>query len=518
LLQLNRGMDPLRTTGFERRLRILAYLAEDRQVSRAERRNASAINLPLLPLQFGHSEEFMRLAAPHAANGAVLVGLVALLATAGCSAANVGARHTGSFVQGRPVISLGTCCVGYQTTPNFAAIYATDKSRKSLWLPVVDKQGLPHPAGHRHDAYYTGDTVRAFHSKRPDGYAYKPIKATDDGRFDVDISRSLPDLRTVNFREFNAFDDGRLTEEGRGEVAAWVRGKYGKQASIKRLGEGGFSVAYRVCPKPHKCVVVKIRKMQPTFAKWKRVKMAVSAATELKRDLAIAEVAAAVTSWTTYTDEKGGVKPLLVGGTALPPLKAFAVDSAAASPVGRLARVAGVRNSALVSEGSVEQALIAFWASPELKKMVAEATAMGSTWQVAAKQEAAANADVREVEAQTFFEMYNKTSRFGPEVIKAHGFFQRCHKLRKLPTIAKYCLAVRKEFSIPDDFDERVKSLEWMYRDSAADVIRFTRVNFGRALGNPAEDGEFREIGLDYNHGRNAGWDPETRQFVLFDF
>ena len=213
LLQLNRGMDPLRTTGFERRLRILAYLAEDRQVSRAERRNASAINLLLLPLQFGHSEEFMRLAAPHAANGAVLVGLVALLATAGCSAVNVGARHTGSFVQGRPVISLGTCCVGYQTTSNFAAIYATDKSRKSLWLPVVDKQGLPHPAGHRHDAYYTGDTVRAFHSKRPDGYAYKPIKATDDGRFDVDISRSLPDLRTVNFREFNAFDELEIVDE-----------------------------------------------------------------------------------------------------------------------------------------------------------------------------------------------------------------------------------------------------------------------------------------------------------------
>lgn len=455
----------------------------------------------------------MRHAPRHRHHVTALLGLIALFSIGGCSAVNVATQHTGRFDNSRPVISLGTCCVGYQTTEGLAAIYATDKSRKSLWLPVVDKLGLPHPAGHRHDAYYTGDTIRSFHSTRPKGYSYKPHKLDDNGRFDVDLSRTYPNLSSVKFREFNAYDDGRLTKEGREEVASWVRSKYGKDASIKRLGEGGFSVAYRVCPKPKQCVVVKIRKMQPTFAQWKRVKMAVSAATELKRDLAIAEVAATVTGWTTYVDDKGKPMRVVVGGVALPPLK-----PKANTLVGQLARVAGVRNTALLTEGSVEQALVAFWTSSELKKMVADATKAGSTWRATALEEAKGNADIRDTQVSAFFDMYDKASRFGPEIIKAHELFQRCVKLNKVATIAKYCLAVRKAFSIPDDFDERVKALEWMYRDSAADVIRFTRANFGRALGNPAEDGEFREIGLDYNHGRNAGWDPETRQFVLFDF
>ncbi len=123
------------------------------------------------------------------------------------------------------------------------------------------------------------------------------------------------------------------------------------------------------------------------------------------------------------------------------------------------------------------------------------------------------------VEATTdFFNLYNKVSRIGPDIIKVDAFFNDCRKLAKVATIHAYCVKMRQAFAIPDDFSERVAALEWMYRDSAGDVIRFTRANFGRALGNPADDGVFREIGLDYNHGRNAGWDSESRQFVLFDF
>ena len=453
--------------------------------------------------------------APPPSLAAVLAAclLAACLLSSGCGAANVKAQHTGRFDNGRPVVAMGTCCIGYEPDSEVDAIYANDPKRKTLWLPVVEQSGMPFPAGHHHDAYYTGDTVRPFGSKRPEAYRFKAATSTPTGRFPVNLATLYPKLKTVDFHEFKAYDDGRLTDEGRQEVRAWLRSHYGKDATIKRLGEGGFSIAYRVCTKPRDCVVVKVRKMPPTFAEWKRVRHAISAASELKRDLAIAEVAKRATSWATYVGKDGKDVPMTVAGKPL-----SAPEKPPEGPPGRIARVAGAQNAALLQRGSVEQALIAFWASDSVAKTVKEAHAAGSTWRTQAQQEAAGNADIKASAVKGFFDSYDKTSRVGPEVIKVHAFVSHCAKLAAIPTIKRYCEEVRLAFQIPDDFDDRVAALEWMYRDTAADVIRFTRANFGRALGNPAQDGEFREIGLDYNHGRNAGWDPQTRQFVLFDF
>jgi len=451
----------------------------------------------------------------HITRRATLVLVTLLMAAgtlAGCAASNVATEHTGRFDGSRPIIAMGTCCIGYDPTEEVEAVFATDPKQPNLWLRACDKQGNPWPAGHRHDVYYTGDTVRPFHAKRPAAYRYQPPKAGEQGRFAINLAKTWPGLNQVNFHEFKAHDDGELTQEGTAEVKKWLRSHYSDKAEITKLGEGGFSIAYRVCRGHKDCLVVKIRKMPPTFAEWKRIKHAKLAASELKRDLAVSEVADAVTSWTSYLGKDGKPVPMLVDGKPLP-----AAPSKARGKPGRLARAGLFTNAKFLAAGAVEQKLIAFHASQASMDMMADARRSNSKWRTDGMSEAAF-AGVQPGKVIQFFDTYHKLSKFGPDVIKAFAFFNACKRLDKVPTVKKYCVALRRDFAIPDDFDKRVAALEWMYRESAADVIRWSRNNFGRALGNPAGDGVFREIGLDFNHGRNAGWDPETRQFVLFDF
>ena len=204
--------------------------------------------------------------------------------------------------------------------------------------------------------------------------------------------------------------------------------------------------------------------------------------------------------------------PLMVDGKPL-----GEAPTAPQGPAGRLARAGMFTNAKFLAEGAVEQKLIAFYPSPASVALLNDAGKVDSPLHKGAvEQAAAAGAPPERVTA--FFSNYNKVSRIGPDVIKVTAFVRACDELAKVPTIRDFCMKLRHDFAIPDDFLDRVTALEWMYRDSAADVIRFSRANFGRALGNGAADGVFREIGLDFNHGRNAGWDPATRQFVLFDF
>jgi len=441
-----------------------------------------------------------------------IVALVVLFGL-GCGASNVKAHHTGKFDGRSPVVDLGTCCVGYDPSSKVAPVYNKNRKLPTLWWPVVDAKGTPWPAGHRHDAYFTGDKINKTRSKRPANYRYTPGPNAEAGRFAVDLARLYPKLKTVDFREFQSHEDGGLTEEGKAEVKEWLRARYGADSTVKRLGAGGFSVAYRVCRRANDCLVVKIRKMTPTFAGWKRIRYAVDAATELKRDLAIAEVARNVTSWTAWVDKSGQPVPFKIDGKALP-----TPSGTASKPSRRLARAAGFTNASLLSDGAVEQVLIAFPSNPTVDGLLAQAANPASELRKQANVEAGANRVVSASEINEFFDQYSKLSRIGPEVIKVDAFFQSCRRFAGLPTVAGFCVTLRRSFAIPDDFNDRVAALEWMYRDSAADVIRFTRRNFGRALGNPAPDGLFREVGLDFNHGRNAGWDPASRQFVLFDF
>ena len=56
-----------------------------------------------------------------------------------------------------------------------------------------------------------------------------------------------------------------------------------------------------------------------------------------------------------------------------------------------------------------------------------------------------------------------------------------------------------------------------MYRLSAPLVLRLARQQIGRSVLNEGPAGTPVEVGLDLNHGRNIGWDPQTCQFVIFD-
>ena len=104
------------------------------------------------------------------------------------------------------------------------------------------------------------------------------------------------------------------------------------------------------------------------------------------------------------------------------------------------------------------------------------------------------------------------------DTIKVQGWFSACRKLRVLPPIDRLCRLARHSYNVPDDFDDRLRALEQLYRDTAGEVIPLHRLNFIDASGNDAADGNVREVGLDYNHGHNAGWDPRAGQFVLFDW
>ena len=80
------------------------------------------------------------------------------------------------------------------------------------------------------------------------------------------------------------------------------------------------------------------------------------------------------------------------------------------------------------------------------------------------------------------------------------------HKIRRLTIVGSEKMAV---------FDDMESAEKIRIYDKSAERRGF--VSYGDAITLRFGD-VVREIGLDFNHGRNAGWDPDTRQFVLFDY
>ncbi len=429
-----------------------------------------------------------------------------------CSATNSPASHTGDFAGKAPIINLGTCCVAYDSTAPVHPMYTIDPKMPSLWRPVVQSDGKARPAGHADDAYFTGDRPRTPGEAVPKGYHFTLPPAQEGGRLVVNLERLYPNLSKVKFPEFEAFDDGSLTVQGQSSLLVWLNARYGGGVRVDRLGEGGFAVAYKVCLRNGTCRVAKIRKILPTFAEWKRIKLHAAAADELKRDLVMFAIGEQVTARTTWLGSDGKAAPFLIGGRL-----SNGPTTPPTAPDGRLARMAPPGKRKLLAEGVVDQELIAFKLSAPLLKRLAEARVAGSRDRIDAYASLSAGTRVTEADIRGFFDTFTQKRGLGPEVRRVLAFSQACTKMATVPNVASLCLAIRREVQIPDDFEDRVRALEQMYRDSAGEVIRFTRSNFDRALGNPGADKLIREIGLDYNHGRNVGWDSGTRQFVLFD-
>ena len=439
--------------------------------------------------------------------------LLIALGCAGCGAANTPATHTGDFVGKAPVIDLGTCCVAYDSKAPVYPMYAIDPKLPALWRPVVQPDGKPHPVGHMDDAYFTGDTPPGKGQTIAKNYRFSLPPDKGDGRFVIDLEQLYPRIRRVKFPQFEAFDDGGLTVQGRTKLLLWLNARYGGGVRIDRLGEGGFAIAYKVCRPDGTCRVAKIRKILPTFAEWKRIKLTEEAADQLKRDLVMFEVADQVTRGTLWLGDDGKPAPFLVGGKKVEPL----AGGKPVGPPGRLARTAPPSSRKMLAEGVVDQELIAVKMSEPVLKRMADAKVAGSRDRLDAYSSLSAGTRVTEADIRGFFDTFMEKRGLGPEVRRVLAFSQACRKMATVPNVKAICLDIRRELQIPDDFEDRLRAFEQMYRDSAAEVMRFTRANFGRALGNPAADKLIREIGLDYNHGRNAGWDSATRQFVLFD-
>lgn len=124
-----------------------------------------------------------------------------------------------------------------------------------------------------------------------------------------------------------------------------------------------------------------------------------------------------------------------------------------------------------------------------------------------------------------FFDYMASPHLTGPEVIKIVETLKLCKEMSSYPFVslsmpASVCAKWKSAYKIPDDFMQRVYSLEQSYRDSAAAVIRHRRAHFPdpRLIrGNAAVDGNPREIGLDYLQGENAVWLPDEQIFGSHD-
>ncbi len=65
---------------------------------------------------------------------------------------------------------------------------------------------------------------------------------------------------------------------------------------------------------------------------------------------------------------------------------------------------------------------------------------------------------------------------------------------------------------------DRILALEDFYRTAHDPVLAFCAENQITPVRNKKKNGVIGVVGLDYNSGRNAAWDPDSRQFVIFDW
>ena len=369
--------------------------------------------------------------------------------------------------------------------------------------------GAALPMGHADDVYYAGLKAHDAAAKVPTAYRYGGDRGWTPA---VDLSRRYPELKTLSFQAFHSgVGGGELSASGQAAMKQLLHDRFGAAATLRMLGKGAHQVAWRVCAKGKACTAVKIRKLPRSGTAAGRQAAARDAAAMLRRDLAMQAVAEQVTERGLWLDAAGKALPLRIDGQIVEPARS------PAGPPGRLARTARLLNAAALADGIFEEELVSFPPSAELNALFERLAGPDGALRDKAWAEAP-KVGINRVLMLGFLDRHESAARIGPEVRRLASFTSGCKELAKVPTVAAFCLRVRQEFRIPDDFEQRLIALEQLYRDSAGAVIRFSRANFKRIIGNQGMDGVVREIGLDYNHGANAGWDPQTGQFVLFDW
>lgn len=375
------------------------------------------------------------------------------------------------------VVPLGTCCAPPAATKVLA------KSLFDAGMTVL-ADGAGYPRGHAQDVYFTGLKPAATRPTPADltGYRFTALPST---ALNISLQKRFPALVTVRFRSWFESDGRTLLPSKKAEIVRFLQRSLGEKTTIEKLGQGGQQIAFSACPTAGPCVVVKVRKIA-TLADPKRQSQAVSAAVSaLRQDLAMFTVADIATQRGTWRNK-------------------------------RLARVAKLVHPELLAEGIVAEEFVRFRPTAEVDKLFEQLRGPSGLLRDKAWSEAP-KFKVNRVRLLGFFDAFSTLQSVGPDVIRLSSFVRGCQEVAAVPTAKSFCDTIKRTYRVPDDFLQRVEALEQLYRDTAGAVIRWKRANFKRATGNPGADGKTREIGLDYNHGRNVGWDPDSEQFVLFD-
>ena len=393
--------------------------------------------------------------------------------------------------------AIAPCCKGPLVGPLAKGMYEGG--------PAAQPDGKPWPAGHANDVYFTGKEPVA-------GTVSSAYRLGPPVALKLQLGGLYPGLSQVAFRAFFEPDGRTLTPSGEADLSGFLQDLLGKGTTLRKLGSGGQQIAFSACPsKPGAaCVVAKVRKLARLADPDKQRRAVKLAAMALRQDLAIFSIAHAVTVRGRWLGKDGKPAPLVVRGKVVTP------PQRPAGPPGRLARVARVARPSALQQGVVVEEFIRFAPNKTVDNMLAglkgpTGALRDRAWEDAPRYK------VNRVLLMGFFDAFPTVHKIGPDVIRLTAFMRQCADVRAVPVAGNLCDAVQRAYNVPDDFLDRVRGLEQLYRDTAADVIRFKRANFKQATGNPGADGKAREIGLDYNHGRNVGWDPLTGQFVLFD-
>lgn len=190
------------------------------------------------------------------------------------------------------------------------------------------------------------------------------------------------------------------------------------------------------------------------------------------------------------------------------------IDLAARYPRLGKARFAAISDAAAPEAEAAVRAVLQ--PSAELEAVLAGDIGSSGATRDALWREAPA-AGIARPRALAFADRYQRGADLGPELERLRRFVEDCAALGALPTVQRICGIARRDFGLPSDLDARIRGLEQLSRNTVPLVVRLGRQHLGEASANPGDDGKPREIGLDLNHGRNVGWDPGARMFVIFD-
>ena len=385
--------------------------------------------------------------------------------------------------------------------------------RRGFDLPLDDAGG-PIAEGHDRDIYWIGAERRRLGQAPPSQLQWRPLTAAS---LDVDLATLYPSVRQVRFVRLGdvAHDDNAAA------VDDFLHARYGVDAQLRRLGRGGHQVAVLVCKVGAPCFVAKLRRLAPLPPAVEAARtpadhvaalqtQADDSAEGLRRDLAMLQAADVVSRHALWLGGDGRPVALRVAGQEIRP-----AASAVGEP-GQLIRGARLQRPAALGEGIIEMELVDWRPSAGLSALLAGNMGANGTTRDAIWTQAPA-AGVERVRAMAFADRYNRGSDLGPELYKLRTFVDDCRELSAVPKIAEICTLAQHDFALVDDMAERIRAVEQVYRLSSPLVLRLARQQIGRTVLNDGPGGRLIEVGLDLNHGRNVGWDPQTCQFVIFD-